>query len=282
MTREVIEVLHAGAGMSIQDFGRAGLKRYGVPPGGAMDRHAAAWANRLAGNADDSPVLEILLHGVRLRVLQRCRIAVTGATGGRMAWRAERFAEGDEIVFPPSGAGLWSYLAVEGGIVAKRFFGSASAYPRGGLGEALLAGSRFFAGADKTVDGIAGSFVAEDERRDYASPPEFRVWPGPQWEEFSAGSRERFFMSSWQVSSRSDRTGYRLEGARIEEDFPEMTSEPVLVGSVQVPPGGQPIVIMRDGPTVGGYAKIGLIDPPQIDWLAQCRPGVTIRFRPAT
>jgi allophanate hydrolase subunit 2 len=107
------------------------------------------------------------------------------------------------------------------------------------------------------------------------------VWPGPQYALFSAADQTRLFEQSWRVSSRSDRVGYRLEGKPFEARLPQMVSEPVRMGTIQVPESGQPIVTMRDGPTVGGYPKLGLVDADDLSWLTQCRPGQEVRFRPA-
>ena len=117
------------------------------------------------------------------------------------------------------------------------------------------------------------------ERRDYESPPPLRVWRAPQWDLFSEADREIFFAQEWAVSSQSDRVGYRLTGRPLKPSAPPILSEPVLVGSIQIPPDGQPIVTMRDGPTVGGYPKLGLVEAADVSWLAQCRPGVKVRFQ---
>lgn len=275
-----LEVLRPGLGATVQDFGRVGWRRFGVPPSGAMDPHAAAWANRLCGNPDGAPVVELLLQGAVLRVRAERRFAVTGAESGAIvpAWSARTLRPGEELAFPRNESGLWAYVAVAGGFAAERVLGSASAYPRGGLGRALRAGDEL-ALAEPDLVGLRGdAWVAWSERRDYASPPLLPVWRGPQWEWFDPAEQRCFLDAEWEVSPRSDRVGYRLEGARLNPPERSLRSEPVLVGSVQVPPNGQPIVTMRDGPTVGGYPKIGIIDPDALSWLAQCRPGVRFRL----
>ncbi len=276
----VLEIVKPGMGLSLQDFGRVGWKRFGVPPSGVMDPHAAAWANRLVGNADDAPVLELLLQGAELRVLASRRFAVTGAEAGAdvPAWCARTLAPGTRLSFPRGQTGLWTYVAVEGGFAAERILGSASAYPRGGIGRELRAGDQLAAAGGTDFAKVGDSWVFWGERRNYAEPPLLHVWPGPQWEWFDGMERAGFFSAEWEVSNRSDRVGYRLEGARMNPPRKEMRSEPVLVGSIQVPPNGQPIVTMRDGPTVGGYPKIGLMDEESLSWLAQCRPGVRFRL----
>lgn len=284
MSAEVIKIVRPGLGASIQDFGRPGLARFGVPPGGAMDDHAAAWANRLLENAPDAPVLELLMQGAQLEVLRTTWLVLTGGDAhcNLPLWRIVRAHAGEQIVFPASRKGLWTYLAVEGGFNAPRYFGSASVYPRGRIGRALTAGDVLQRSGGSRLAlprGVAGRAIATDERHDYAQPPVLRVWPGPQWDLFSQADRAVFFQQAWKVSPQSDRVGYRLDGTRLSPSEKQILSEPVLVGSIQVPPIGQPIVTMRDGPTVGGYPKIALVDPEDLSWLAQCRPGTEVRFK---
>ena len=284
MGPKVFEILEPGLGATLQDRGRPGWRRFGVPPSGAMDDHAACWANRLLDNAPDSPVVELLLQGAKLRALGETWIAVTGADADANVptWRAVRTNEDDVLEFPASRSGVWIYLAVEGGFEGPRWLGSASVYKRGRLGQAAASGSvlcRATSARFELPRGVAGRVVDWHERRNYESPPPFRVWRAPQWDLFSETDRELFFAQEWAVSPQSDRVGYRLTGRPVTSSPPPIPSEPVLVGSIQIPPDGQPIVTMRDGPTVGGYPKIGLVEAADLSWLAQCRPGVKVRFQ---
>lgn len=282
MSVDVFSVVRAGLGASIQDLGRSGLAQFGVPPGGAMDDHAAGRANHLLDNPIEAPVLELLLQGTRLDVMHDMWIAITGADAQCSVplWRRTFVRAGDSIDFPVSRDGLWTYVAVEGGFDAPRYFGSASVYPRGKIGRLLSAGDvlRRPESATGAPVGIAGRALVASDRRNYAHPPVLRVWPGPQWDLFADDDRGAFFRQAWTVSSQSDRVGYRLEGPRLASPSTPILSEPVLVGSIQIPPLGQPIVTMRDGPTVGGYPKMGLVDPDDVAWLAQCRPGTSVHF----
>lgn len=284
MFAPVLELLDPGLWTSLQELGRQGWKRFGVPPGGALDRHAARAANLLVGNLPRAPVLEILLQGVRLRARCRIEVAITGAGAvlpGGTGWRTLRLEPGRELSFPAPAAGLWTYLAVPGGFAGPRWFGSVSVFPRGGLGERLVAGAvlgRAEAPTGAPPPAIGLRWLDPAQQRDYLRPPPLPVWPGPQWDLFREADRVGFFDRPWTISARSDRTGYRLEGtplARIAESIP---SEPVLPGSIQIPPDGSPIITMRDGPTVGGYPKLGLVNPLHLSWLAQCRPGQQVRF----
>jgi len=283
MNLEVFEILEPGLGATFQDRGRVGWRRFGVPPSGAMDEHAAQWANRLLDNLPDAPVVEFLLQGGRLKALQETWIALAGAGGANVpSWRAVRMSSGDLLQFPTTRSGVWIYLAVEGGFDGPRMLGSASVYPRGQLGRPLVRGDvlRRAAGARfKLPGGVAGRVVDWHERRNYESPPPLRVWRGPQWDLFSDIDREMFFAQDWTVSPQSDRVGYRLTGTPLKPSETQIASEPVMVGSIQVPTNGQPIVTMRDGPTVGGYPKLGLVEAADVSWLSQCRPGVKVRFQ---
>lgn len=278
-----LEIVDPGLGVSLQDLGRRGWKRFGVPPGGALDDHAARWANLLLGNPLNEPVLEILLHGACLRARCRLEIALTGAIGipGRGAWCTRSLEPGEDLVLPPPAAGLWTYLATPGGFLGPRWFGSVSIFPRGGLGEPLTAGvilHRPVASVRLGSSAIGRRWVDPGEQRDYAHPPPLRVWRGPQWDLFPESSRAAFLNRPWRISARSDRTGYRLEGEPLAVPDVSLPSEPVLPGSIQVPPDGQPIVTLRDGPTVGGYPKLGVIDPQDLAWFVQCRPGQFAAF----
>lgn len=286
MQTDVIKVVRCGMGVSIQDAGRGGYARFGVPTSGVMDQHASAWANKLLGNPTDAPIIEVLMQGAHFEVLRTCWIVVAGADSrcNFPRWRIVRAHQGENIVFALSQSGLWSYLAVEGGFDAPKLLGSVSTYPRGRIGRALTPGDLLDRGTGGKLtlpEHVAGRLVAVDEQRDYNHPPPIRVWRGPQWDMFSQEDRAALFQQPWSVSSHSDRVGYRLEGGPLSAGREQIISEPVLVGSIQVPQNGQPIVTMRDGPTVGGYPKMGLVHAEDLSWLAQCRPGVTFRFQPA-
>ena len=282
MNRDVFRVLTPGMGATLQDGGRTGWRRFGMPSGGPMDDHAALWANRLFDNPAMAPVLEVLLQGVKLVALRDAWVVVTGAdaTANVPLWRAIRITPGQRLEFHRNRSGVWTYVAVAGGFSAPTVLGSVSGYPRGRIGS-VLAANDVLQTADAAFQlpvGVAGIALSPAERRNYESPPRVHVWPGPQWDLFSAEDRDVLFAQAWRVSAQSDRVGYRLEGEPLRSVSHQIISEPVLVGTVQVPESGQPIVTMRDGPTVGGYAKIGLVDSADLSWLAQCRPGQRIRF----
>lgn len=281
----VLEVISPGMGITVQDGGRIGSRRFGVPMGGAMDDHAARAANILVDNPADAPVLEMLMQGQQFRVRQQCWLAVAGADAGGVVpvWHARRFSVGDEVMFPANRSGVWTYLAVAGGFDSPRHFGSHSTSLRAGIGHEIRPGALLNRSEDRRLNmpnSIGSRGASWDEQRNYLEPPVLRVWPGPQWDAFDAAAREAFFETEWGISSQSDRVGYRLKGDPVAPPAGELVSEPVRIGSIQVTSSGQPIVTLRDGPTVGGYPKLGMIDPRDISWLVQCRPGQKVRFRP--
>lgn len=282
--QRILRVLSPGLGSSLQDRGRVGWRRWGVPSSGPMDAHSALCANRLLDNPANCAVAELLLHGSRWEVLQPAWLAICGAdiTCTIPTWRAHLASPGEIIAVKHCAAGMWSYLAVEGGFAGERLFGSVSYYARGAIGRALDKGTvleREAASRFRLPHGVAGRIGSWTDRWNFADPPRIRLYPGPQWKSFSIGEREKFLTAEWKVSPQSDRVGYRLEGPTVRADPVEIVSEPVRIGSIQIPENGQPIVTMPDGPTVGGYPKIGWIDNFDLPWMAQCRPGQTLRFQ---
>lgn len=277
----VLKILHPGGGCSLQDLGRPGWKRFGVPEGGAMDRDSAVQANRLVGNPDGAAVLEIALTGARFQVLRETEFALTGADaeGSHPRWCSFVARGGEEIVLRQLRAGVWSYFAVAGGFDGPRWLGSSSVNARAGFGTAFASGSEVAAGPALRTSAISRRFVAEEDRPRFSRETVVPIWTGPEWGILPAASREDFLRDPWVLSSQIDRTGYRLEGPQLSPPTHSMLSSPVAVGTVQLPPRGRPIVILRDGPTVGGYPRLAILDPSAVSRFAQCAPGSTVRFQ---
>jgi len=276
---EFLEVVAPGCGVSFQDAGRPGWKRFGVPPGGWMDARAATAANRLLENPDDAVVLELALQGARFRVMADGWLAVAGASMGWPPGTARKVTRGEELVFTRHQSGVYAYLAAPGGWVAPTILGSAAASARSGLGRGLAKGDLISCRRDPACP----SWRPNEPLRSAADYPphiEVHVWKGPQWKEFSGEARKIFFAAPWTVTSHLDRMGVRLSGAVVPAPPATMPSEPVLPGSVQITGGGQPLVTMRDGPTVGGYPKLVWLDEEACRRLAQVPPGGTIKFLP--
>lgn len=281
--RPRLRLLATGLGVSLQDLGRPGFGRFGAPPGGAMDPLAASVANRLLDNPATAAVLELCLQGQRLEVLADGWLAVAGSAAPRDRRPASAFRvrAGEVLEFAPGTAGVWTYVALPGGLAGNVILGSRSAHPRAGLGRTGTIGDEFAVAGGRSPDvpsAVAGRHMAPDESMAEPDRP-LRIWRGPQWDSFSAASRDRLFSGEWTVSSQCDRVGYRLQGPALGADPDQIISEPVLPGSIQVPAGGQPIVTMPDGPTIGGYPKLALVDPTDLPRLAQARSGQRLRFR---
>lgn len=277
-------MLDTGLGLTMQDRGRPGWRRFGVPIGGAMDPHSADCANRLLENHPGAPLLEMLLQGARLEALRDVWVALTGAEVRATipSWSTHQLKAGEILHLQAASAGLWAYLAIEGGFDWPAILGSSSQNTRAGLGTPLVVGDSLSNRPERAFRpgvAITSRSASWGDRRDFLNPPHLRVWPGPQWSSLSQSDRDFFLSKPWVVSPQSDRVGYRLEGMSLAPEPREIVSEPVRVGSIQVPDGGGPIVLMRDGPTVGGYPKIAVVEEEDLGWLAQCRPGQSIHFK---
>jgi len=245
-----------------------------------MDLDSARKANLLVGNEEGAPVIELLFTGARFRVLNSAELAIAGAEveSDWPQWRNFYAEPGEEIAFGRLRAGVWTYLAVRGGFVGSRWFGSASVNPRAGLGDIIRTGVELLHENTLRSEEISSRFVPELVRERFDQVPVLRIWRGPEWECFPEHARGRFVSESWLVSAQSDRAGYRLEGVALESGRLRMPSAPVAVGTIQVPPNGLPIVLLRDGPTVGGYPRLAILDPSAISRFTQCAPGTHVRF----
>ncbi|GAA3856282.1 biotin-dependent carboxyltransferase family protein [[Pseudomonas] carboxydohydrogena] len=279
----VLEVIAAGPLTSVQDIGRFGAQRYGLTPSGAMDRLSLAAANALVGHPLSAPTIEIgpLKAVFAARGGPLC-VALTGAL--RFArtddkpcplYRSFLLRDGDTLTLDAARKGMFSYLAVAGDLKGEAMFGSFSVNARAGLGSPY---PRPLQGGDRLTFDNA---ISLPDRT--MSPPVFgegaiRVVPGPQYDEFGASSKV-FFNSPWQISPTSDRMGYRLEGSPLTHagNF-NIVSDGTVDGSIQVTGNGQPIVLMRDRGTTGGYPKIATIISADLGRFAQTRPRHTFRF----
>lgn len=271
---------------TVQDLGRLGVRASGVPPSGAMDRWGAALANRLVGNADGAPLLELTLTGPALLAEAPCRVAALGgrgvlrAAGRALRWReVARLETGERLEIGPLGGVARAYLAFAGGLVVPTVLGSASTYLRGGFGgcsgRALVRGDRLAIGA--THGPPAASAPPLDPLPTLRC---LRALRGPQWDDFDDDSRRALLETEWRLSPQSDRVGLRLTGARLAcRDGHEIRPEGLVPGAIQVPASGEPIVLGPDLPTTGSYAKIATVIGADRGALAYLLPGEAIRFR---
>lgn len=305
-----IRVLEPGLLTTIQDAGRTGLQAQGVSPSGAADPLAARLANLLTGNPASAAVLEMTLPGTVLEFEAACLAALSGA--GMSPWLDGRAVPLDRPVWlpaggilrmEPAGRGCRMCLAVAGGFAVPGFAGSRSTdlrLGRGGLeGRALQAGDRLECGAAapesrrlaRALAGRAGRFgwawVDWSAPRfiwtGYRPEGELRVIPGPQSDWFDEEAWHRFYGAEYLVSGHSDRMGLRLEGPAVKA-FPgrSLLSEGVATGTIQLPPDGQPIILLADRQTTGGYPKMAQLITVDLPSTAQLRPGGRVRFKPCS
>ena len=285
-----ITVVRAAPYLTVQDFGRTRFREFGVPRCGAMDRYGLGAANAILGNDSRSAGLEWALGGGIIRFDSACRIALGGAIAdawlnGTPVAPLTTFAakSGDTLEIGRFTSGRFLYVAVEGGIRVEDLLGSASTYlPAhfGGVeGRLIKSGDVLQTGSSTSV---CATFSAPDDLRLEYTKKSIRVIPGPQWTLFSESDIALFFSQQYTVSRASDRMGYRLEGTPLSTELGLLPSEAVCEGTIQIPPGGLPIVLMADSPTVGGYPKIGVVTATDLPILAQKNPGDTFQFEQTT
>lgn len=283
LERGDIFILEAGPMTSVQDHGRYGFQSMGVSPGGVVDPVMATVANNLVGNADDAAVLECTMAGPKIEFLKDCRIAFVGWSDARNG-KPISVKAGEVIDLTKPTKSLRGYIAIAGGIDVPVVLGSRSTDLRakfgGYFGRELRQGDRLSMGlANKGP--IAGAWhVAWPQSQANSKHIELRFIRGIQAHWFAEDSRRGFTESVYRVSPTSDRMGTRLEGAELELKEPrELVSQPVIYGSIQVPPSGQPIVLMSERQTIGGYPQIGHVISADLPLLARAWPGTPIRFR---
>lgn len=282
----VVRVLAAEGRALVQDLGRTGLAHLGVSGSGAFDRAAHRLANRLVGNPERAAALEVVLGGVRLALPAGCWLAVTGAwgpvtlDGERLEpHTAARMSLPCVLALGPATHGVRYTVALRGGLAVAETLGSRSRDTLAALGPAPLA---------------AGDVLPIGPEPDGPVPPadlvpidapttglvELDVRPGPRLERLTAGARELLLDAEWHVSARSDRTGVRLEGPRLDlARHGELASEGMLRGSIQISPDGAPTILGPDHPVTGGYPVALVVTEASLDRLAQLRPGQPVRLR---
>ncbi len=303
-----IEVLSPGLYTTVQDLGRYGYQRHGVIVGGAMDTLAMRMANMLVGNEPNAAVLELTVKGPVLLFHQDALLAVCGADmqpaidgvrihSNRPVW----VKKGSILKFAHAKKGCRAYLAIAGGWEVPLVMGSRSTNVRAGFGGAW---GRTLREKDRLEPGkpselalfFAEQLQAKSKARNagcgemdwfvpqhvfpYQKDAVVRVMRGAEFGYFSEESRRQFFATPYQLAAQSDRMGYRLEGPQLALESPlELISAAVSTGTIQVPPNGQPIILLADRQTVGGYPKIGHVATVDLPILAQLRPGDRVQFQ---
>ncbi|MEZ5820358.1 MAG: biotin-dependent carboxyltransferase family protein [Xanthobacteraceae bacterium] len=274
-----------GPASSVQDGGRPGSQRYGLTPSGAMDRLALAAANTLVGNAPFAAAVEVGPFGAAFTARGGpVRVALAGAqrnadVAGRSVGfdRSTTIADGETLTLGFARTGSFSYLAIEGGLAGEPMFGSLSVNARAGLGSPY---PRPLQAGDELQ--VVAASSSPERRIELPAVQEMpvRVIFGPQDDEFSDEAKALFIGSDWKISATSDRMGYRLEGPVITHlHGHNIVSDGTVNGSIQVPGNGQPIVLMPDRGTSGGYPKIATVISADFGRFAQIPAGRSFRFR---
>lgn len=297
----MLEVVDPGFGLALQDRGRPGLARLGVPPSGALDAWGHAAALILAGAPPDAATAEIAIGGAELVALESCAVALEGAELGAErddgtplpAGRVHRLPAGARMRFtgsptPAAGAalsGARAYLCLAGGIAAARVHGSAATLASAGLGGF---GGRAARPGDRLVPVRRGDLAAVGRAWPAGTAPHpasvhgpVRFVPGPDTARLADGAADAFAAAAWTVLPASDRMGLRLDGPPLGPGS-EILSHPLVPGAVQVPSGGLPLVLLADGPTLGGYPVVGVVARADLPRLGQLRPGDGVRFEPVS
>lgn len=289
---KIFQVLKQGFLTTVQDLGRFGFLRHGVPISGAMDTFSFVAANLLVSNDPNAAGLETTLLGPELQVLTSTDIAITGGESSPEVnhnaipmWQSMSVQKGDIISFGRMKSGCRSYIAVRGGIKTPLVLGSRSTYLRGGFGG--------FAGRQLKAGDVLEGFAAQSLRFEYKMPVDFipqflndltiHVTLGPQEDVFTGKGIRTFLSNPYKITLETDRMGLRLEGQIIErQSGADIISDALLPGAIQVPRNGKPIVLMRDAQTTGGYPKIAVVVEYDLTVLGQAKPNDVLWFSKIT
>ena len=275
----------------LQDAGRFGVRHLGVTQGGAADWLSMARANGLLGNKPGAAVIEITLGGLTIVAQDDCTLALAGADLAAAIdgqplkpWRSFSLNKGQTLTFTQPLIGARAYLAAPAGFVAPQVLGSCATVVREQLGGPDGLGRALVAGDELSYDGVAPPLRELEVQLQpvFSANPLLDLVMGAQIGAFSGQSTFDAFNSSWTLDSRADRMGIRLLGPALVYQGAPMISEGIPLGAIQVPPDGQPIVLLNDRQTIGGYPRLGALTPLALARLAQCLPGEQVYLRPVT
>ncbi|WP_209125056.1 biotin-dependent carboxyltransferase family protein [Alkalihalobacillus sp. BA299] len=290
---EFMKVIKPGLLTTIQDLGRPEHRVFGVSASGAMDSFSFRIANILAGNEENAAALEATLVGPHLVFQQDGVMAITGGNLSPSLnnkpismWKAISIKKGDELTFGRCLDGCRSYIAFSGGIDVPEVMGSRSTYIRGNYGglegralksgDSLMVGKSIFHYKD-----LNGRRLRPIDTPNFETIRPVRIILGPHHQEFTEDSLNKFLNEEYTLSNESDRMGYRLSGPQLEHiNGPDIISDFISMGTVQVPGNGYPIIHMADCGTSGGYTKIGVVITADLSFLGQRKPGDKIVFQP--
>jgi biotin-dependent carboxylase-like uncharacterized protein len=285
-----IRIIDPGMTAFVEDLGRYGYQRYGVSVSGVMDEYAARIANFLVGNDPSAAVIEVTLKGISLEFQDEALFAVTGSAcdytlnGEPLPlWQSRRARPGDVLAGGFCAGGLRNYFSISGGIDVPPIMGSRSTNLRGKFGgfkgRALLKEDILPAGTGVSPAERPERILKEEFIPQYRPEIDVRVIMGPQDDAFTEAGKKTFLSAPYKVSFDSDRMGIRLVGEKIEHvKAADIISDGIAFGSVQVPGEGQPIIMLAERQTTGGYCKIATVISADRSKLAQARPKTLIRF----
>jgi biotin-dependent carboxylase-like uncharacterized protein len=285
-----LKIIKPGIYSLLQDGGRYGYHSMGITSGGPLDRDAFRWANILCENPPESAAIEITVGGLIIESTIKTTLALTGADipisinkQPVELWQSHAINPGDRIELGFARKGSRGYLAVKGGFKVEPIFKSIATVPREGLGGLNADGSPLKAGdilpCEPTTEQTSQWQLPEHLRPDYPqNSVSLRVILGYQQDAFSDAQKQQFFNTQYTVSKNCDRMGYRLDGPEISPAIDGILSEGICLGAIQFPADGQPIILLNDRQTMGGYPKIGSLLSVDIGKLAQLSAGSQLRF----
>jgi len=290
MINNFFKVLRPGTNTTYQDEGRFGLQHFGLPPGGCMDQESFLIANVLVGNKKNSGVVEFAYQGPMLKLVKgKTKIVVTGNVHFKIinsnndiidgeCHRSYNLKEGDILDILATKSSVYGYLSIDGGFKIESFFNSVSTLVKAKVGpnngsKIKKDDNLIINEASKNINNYKATIFSGDVK-------EIRVLKGPQYDYFSDESKKKFFSQEYKITNLTDRMGMRLQGASLKNIIStNIRSEGVTKGAIQVPADGQPIILLTDHPTVGGYPKIANIISADYDLLVQKLPGTNIIFK---
>jgi len=277
------QILNPGILTTVQDAGRIGYSSIGVTHAGAMDEFAFHWVNRLLDNSYGTNALEVLIGGLKLKSIGTACFSICGTDAEVKVndvainlWSTHRLEDGDTLEIGMAKNGMRLYLGVKGGFDVASEYGSHSVCIKEGIG-----------GKPLTANSILPHHcnnLLHCNRVHHMSLPKYndelmlRIVSGYQWNSFSKKERDKFFAGTYNVTPQNDRMGFRLSGEKITPNAEGIISEPIAYGSIQIPPHGEPIILLKERQTIGGYPKIGSVIPVDCFRLAQAKPGTKITF----
>ena len=277
----MFKVLSPGILTTVQDLGRQGYTHLGITPSGAMDEYAYRWSLKLLSDKDGN-ALEILLNGLKLQATAPTTIAVCGADldfcingTSQPIWQTHKIQTGDILTFQKRISGMRAYLAVKGGFNVEKFEGSYSTTLKEHKGTQLKVGDTLPFNPTTTYE---VKRVSLKHIPNYPTHLTLRIVLGYQHKNFSKEEKEKFFSSTYTLTSEMSRMGYKLQGEAIKTSKKGIISEGISFGAVQIPPDGQPIILLKEKQTIGGYPKMGSVLPSDCFMLAQIAIGSNVRF----